>query len=301
MRDGVDDQLFPGKLRVFRLGDKAGIRAEVGALLDLAAHELQCFLNHLQDAAFKYHVLDDVHLRADLGFRALVPDEADAGTREIVLRILAEQQHGGGADLFFAALCGDKFFVLPQVFFRAFPVAELLCILPNEVEVNILHRRVRDRGILKISRALGIHELEAFVKIELLGFIPNTEENIVRLIGMKLIALQNLNEQNVIRLTIFVGAGKQFGFNLDRRLAVVKRRTQQLVDMFLIAVDAGDRTVVLNTDCNYPAVRIGKGNQMDCKRLCVNAGALAVKQRRFRHGADLFDCQLAAHASTSSS
>ena len=299
VRDGVDNQLFPCKLRVFRFGDKAGVRAEIGALLDLAAHKLQRLLNDLQDAAFKYHVLDDVHLRTDFGLRTLVPDKADTRTRKIVFRILAEQQHGGGADFFLAALGRDKFFVLAQIFLRAFPIAEFLCVLPNEVEVNILHRRVRHRGIFKIPRTLGIHELEAFVKIELLGFIPDTEENIVRLIGMKLVALQNLNQQNVVRLTVFVGAGKQFGFNLDRRLAVIKRRTQQLVDMLLIAVDAGDRTVVLHTDCNYPTVRIGKGNQMNRKRLCVDASALAVKQRRFRHSADLFDCKLAAHASAS--
>ena len=189
MCNGINNQFFPGKLRVFRFGDETGVHAEVDALLDLATHELQRLLNDLQDAAFKHHVLDDVHLRADLGFRALVPDKADAGAWKIVLRILAEQQHGGGADFFLAALSGDKFLVLPQIFLRAFPIAEFLCVLPNEVEVNILHRRVRDRGILKITCSLGIHELEAFVKIELLGFVSNAEENIVRLISVKLVAL----------------------------------------------------------------------------------------------------------------
>ena len=299
VRDGVDDQLFPGKLRVFRLGDKAGIRTEVGALLDLAAHELQRLLNDLQDAAFKHHVLDDVHLRTDLGFRTLVPDKADACAGKIVFRILAEQQHGSSADFFLATFGGDKFFVLPQVFLRAFPVAEFLRILPNEVEVNVLHRRVRDRGILKIPCALGVHKLEAFVEIKLLGFIPDAKENIVRLIGVKLVALQNLNQQNIIRLTVPVGAGKQFGFDLNGRLTVIKRHAQQLVDMLLIAVDAGDRPVVLHADRDHAAVCVGKGDQMNRKRLCVDAGALAVKQRRFRHGADLFKCQLAKHTSAS--
>lgn len=215
--------------------------------------------------------------------------------------VLAKQQHGGGADFFLAALCGDKFFVLPQIFLRAFPIAELLCVLPNEVDVNIFHRRIRDRGILKVPCALGIHELEAFVKVELLGFIHNAEENIVRLIGVKLVALQNLNQQNMIWPAVPVSAGKQFGFDLNGRLAVIERRTQQLVDMLLIGINAGDCTVVLHTDRDHTAVRIGKGNQMNRKRLCVDAGAFAVKQRRFRHGADLFDCQLAAHASASSS
>ena len=46
-----------------------------------------------RDAAFKHHVLDDGHLRTDLGFRTLVPDKADACAGKIVFRILAEQQH----------------------------------------------------------------------------------------------------------------------------------------------------------------------------------------------------------------
>mgnify|MGYP002797621086 FL=1 len=180
-----------------------------------------------------------------------------------------------------------------------FPVAEFLRILPNEVEVNVLHRRVRDRGILKIPCALGVHKLEAFVEIKLLGFIPDARENIVRLIGVKLVALQNLNQQNIIRLTVPVGAGKQFGFDLNGRLTVIKRHAQQLVDMLLIAVDAGDRPVVLHADRDHAAICVGKGDQMNRKRLCVDAGALAVKQRRFRHGADLFKCQLAKHTSAS--
>jgi len=297
--NGINNQFFPGKLRVFRFGDETGVHAEVDALLDLATHELQRLLNDLQDAAFKHHVLDDVHLRADLGLCALIPNKTDAGAWKIVFRILAEQQHGGGADFFLAALGGDKFFVLSQIFLRAFPIAELLRVLSNEVEVNVLHRRVRDRGILKVPRALGIHEMETFVEIKLLGFVPDAEENIVCLIGVKLVALQNLNQQNVVRLTVFVGAGKQFGFDLDRRLAVIKRHAQQLVDMLLIGINASNCPVVLHADRDHTAVRIGKGNQMNRKRLCVDAGAFAVKQWRFRYGADLFDCQLAVHASAS--
>ena len=117
---------------------------------------------------------------------------------------------------------------------------------------------------------------------------------------MQFIALQNLNQQNMIRLAAFISTGELFGFDLNRRLAVIKRCAQQLVDMVLICIDTGDRPVVLNTDGDHSAVSIGKSNQMNCKRLGINAGALAVKQWRFRHSADLFDCQLAAHSPASS-
>ena len=89
--NGVDDQFFPGKLRVFRLGNKTSICAEIGTLLDLAAHKLQRFFNDLQDAAFKHNVLDDIHLCADPSFRALISDKADACAGKIVFRIFAKQ------------------------------------------------------------------------------------------------------------------------------------------------------------------------------------------------------------------
>lgn len=57
VRNGVDDQLFPCELRVFRFGDEAGICAEAGALLDLAAHDLQRLLNDLQNVPLKHHAL----------------------------------------------------------------------------------------------------------------------------------------------------------------------------------------------------------------------------------------------------
>ena len=85
VRNGIDDKLLPRELRVFRLRDKARIRAEVGALLDLASHKLQRFLCHLKDAPLKHHVLDDVHPCADPCLRSFVTHEADTGAGKEVL------------------------------------------------------------------------------------------------------------------------------------------------------------------------------------------------------------------------
>ena len=57
--------------------------------------------------------------------------------------------------------------------------------------------------------------------------------------------------------------------------------------MLCMAVDAGDRTVILYADSDYAAVRVGKCDQMNRQRFCVDAGALSVKERRFYRTADL--------------
>ena len=96
---------------------------------------------------------------------------------------------------------------------------------------------------------------------------------------MQFIALQNLNQQNMIRLAAFISTGELFGFDLNRRLAVIERCAQQLIDMVLICIDTGDRPVVLNTDGNHSAVSIGKSNQMNCKRLGINTAAEIIYDR----------------------
>ena len=108
----------------FEHEDFFSIRAEVGALLDLASHKLQRFLCHLKDAPLKHHVLDDVHPCTDPCLRSFVTHEADTGAGKEVLRIFAEQQHGRRADFLFSASFGEKFLVLPEVFLRAFPIAD---------------------------------------------------------------------------------------------------------------------------------------------------------------------------------
>ena len=104
---------------------------------------------------------------------------------------------------------------------------------------------------------------------------------------MEVIALQHLDQQDVVGRSVPVHAGEPFRFHPHGGLAEVKRRTKQLVDMFRMAVDAGDRTVILHADSDHAAVRVGKGDQMNCQRFCVDAGALSVKERRFHRTADL--------------
>lgn len=72
--------------------------------------------------------------------------------RMVAYSIPAKQQHGGGADCLLAALFRNELLVLPQVFLRAFSVAQLFRVRLDKAEVDVLHRRVRDRRILKIPQ-----------------------------------------------------------------------------------------------------------------------------------------------------
>ena len=66
----------------------------------------------VEDAPLKGNILDDVHLPADFLLRTVVLDETYAGTREEVLRMLAEEQDAGSADLWNIALVSQESFVL---------------------------------------------------------------------------------------------------------------------------------------------------------------------------------------------
>ena len=96
--------------------------------------------------------------------------------------------------------------------------------------------------------------------------IPDAEENLVRLIGVEVVALQHLDQQDMVGHSVPVHAGEPFRFHPHGGLAEVKRRTKQLVDMLRMAVDAGDRTVILYADSDYAAVRVGKCDQMNRQR-----------------------------------
>lgn len=50
--DGVDDDLFPNKLRVFRSGVKSAIVAEPCAFLDLIAYKIEGLAYYIKDFTY---------------------------------------------------------------------------------------------------------------------------------------------------------------------------------------------------------------------------------------------------------
>jgi len=65
-------------------------------------------------------------------------------------------------------------------------LAYFLCVGGYEIEVNIINGGVWNRGVLKETSTLGIQKLKSLVKVELLGFVSNTQIYLIRLICMNL-------------------------------------------------------------------------------------------------------------------
>ena len=118
---------------------------------------------------------------------------------------------------------------------------------------------------------------------------------------MKVAALQDFDQQDVVGLSVPVGAGQPLRFHPHGGLAEVKRRAQQLIDILCVAVNSGNCSVVLYANSDHATVRVGKCNQVNGKGFRVNPCALAVKERRFHRTTYLFNRHFAAHARTPSS
>ena len=89
---GIHHNLGADEFTVFFLGNENAVMAEIGFFLHLDFDEVNRLFHLLQNASFKYHILDHVHILADLCLRTVVADKADKGAGEEELRILAKQQ-----------------------------------------------------------------------------------------------------------------------------------------------------------------------------------------------------------------
>ena len=217
-----------------------------------------------------------------------------------MLRIFSKEQNSSRANLLPAILFLDKLFILQQIFLHTFPISEFCRIFSHKIQVNIVHCRIGYRRIFKIARSLGIHKLQSFIKIQLLGFVPDTEENLVRLICMNIIALQNFNQENVIGQSLRIFAGYSFGFNLHRRLAKIKRRSQQFIDVFSIPIYSGNFPIIFYANSQCSTIRIGKRNQVNSQTFRINFCTFAVKYGRFHHATNFFQRHFTTHVVSSS-
>ena len=107
----------------------------------------------------KGDILDDIHLPADLFLRTVVLDETDTGTREEILRTLAEKQDAGSADLWHISLVSQESFVLLQVFHRRLAITNALHVCFYGIHVNVIDGGIVGWAILIIAFTLVIHQL----------------------------------------------------------------------------------------------------------------------------------------------
>ncbi len=277
VRNGIHNQLFPCVLRVFSVCDKLGIRTQEGMLLDLAAHKLFRLFGDLQNAAFKHHVLYNVHLRADFSYRALVADKANTGAREEVLGAFTKQQYGSYADNLSTFTRGDEVVVLFQVFNGAFRISDFVDVFLNERQIYVIDGRIWHGRVLVVSLALCIHQPHTVFKVELLRFIAHAIVDLVGLIGVHLRALKNRDYQKVIWLSVSVDALDFLAFRSDGGVAVVYRGTLQFIYVLGVFIDSRNGAVVLNSDNKHTTVGVRKSHEMIGESFWFNTRALAVK------------------------
>ena len=82
------------------------------------------------------------------------------------------------------------------------------------------------------------------------------------LVGVKLRALGNRHNQKMIWIPVLVPALNRFGRYHDRRSAVIKGDTENVVDIVGICVYTRYISIVLNTNDKCAAICVGEGYDM---------------------------------------
>ena len=108
--------------------------------------------------------------------------------REKALRILAEKEDAGGADLLLAVCLGYEIVVLKEILHGRLAVTDDIHVIADKIHVNVIDRRSIDILVLIVTFALVIEQLHSFLEIQLLALIAHSHKAFVCLIGVQLTA-----------------------------------------------------------------------------------------------------------------
>ena len=109
----VDRHLLNDELWVITLCHKLSMLSQECMLANLSLDKLNRLLDLVQNGSLKDDVLDDVHLCANFLVNTFIADETGTTAREEVLRVLAEKQNAGYANILFTLLVSfDKTVIL---------------------------------------------------------------------------------------------------------------------------------------------------------------------------------------------
>ena len=106
MATSVDSHLLYDKFRVVSASNKLGVLPQERMLANLRFNKLNGFLDLIQNSTLESDVFNDVHFRPNSFVNSLISNEASAGSREELLRILTEEQYAGCTHIFFAFFVG---------------------------------------------------------------------------------------------------------------------------------------------------------------------------------------------------
>ena len=138
MSNGIDDDLFPNELRVFRRGMKSAVVSKSCALLDLIAYKFKRLPYHIKDFSLKHLILDDIHFCTDLCLCPVIADKTHSCSRKETLRLFPEKKKRRPAHFFSAIVPDNVIFVLPDVFLGGFGIADFLAVFSDKIHINII-------------------------------------------------------------------------------------------------------------------------------------------------------------------
>ena len=93
----------------------------------------------------------------------------------------------------------------------------------------------------------------------------------------------------MIRLSFCINHIHRFQINLHARNAKIIRRTQQLVQILLMSINPGDRTIILNANSKVSAISIRHGNNRDRKINGLDPSGLPVHDLFLRRKLQVLD------------
>ena len=194
----INHNLSTYKFAVFLLCNKDSIIPQISFLLHLNLDKFNCFFHLFQNATFKYHILDDIHISANLCLCAVISDKTNKRTRKIQLRIFSKQQNCSYRDLILTILHRYKLLILADIFLRRLCISDAFAVASHKIHINILNGCISYRLILKIAYTLGIHQSHTISEIQLLAFISNTNKRFICLISMQHRTCLNMHQKNMI-------------------------------------------------------------------------------------------------------
>ena len=236
----------------------------------------------LKNSSLKRHIFDYVHFPAHFFLFPFVADETGTGARKEALWILAKEKNAGCTNFLLSIYFCHKIIVLSKKLHARLSIANDTHVIIDEVHVYIIHRGTKNILVFVVAFPFVIEKLHALIEAKFLTFVTYTHKTLVSLIGMKLAACRNMHKQNAILLTTMVRARQILALHFDRRIAEVERNAKQLIQSFLIPINAFHTSCfVRNTNSKYATICISHSHNGYCQCFGVNLNALTVECLRF--------------------
>ncbi len=119
--------------------------------------------------------------------------------------------------------------------------------------------------IFVVAFAFVVEELHALIKVEFLALIANAYKAFVCLISVELATGRNMHQQNSVLMTFRICAWQILALNLYRRIAEIERNSKQLIEPFLVSVNALNPSgLVRHSNSKHATICISHCHNRNC-------------------------------------